>query len=289
MAGTTTPTKALHAVRRRLRACLPDRVVIARNFAAQFGRPLNWRRPETFNEKICWLMLHQRTPFVAHCTDKHAVREIVSARVGSRYLNECYGVWSRPDRIPFDQLPDAFVLKVTSGWAMNVMCPDKAALDRPEALRKLTRWMAINHYWAWREWQYKDLVPRILAERYLGLGPPDYKFFCFNGEPRAISLDRGRFTREHTRDFFDAEWNVLPVAYSRPRSARPAPRPPLLEEMLDVARGLARGVPFVRVDLYAVDGRVIFGEMTWSPEAGRGRFDPDSYDRLLGSYLTLPG
>jgi TupA-like ATPgrasp len=277
----------LQSLRRRVRDYLPDRLVIARNFAQRFGRRLDWNRPETFNEKLCWLMLHHRTPFVSRCTDKYAVRDIVSARVGSRYLNECYGVWTRPDQIPFEQLPTAFVLKVTGGWAMNVICPDKAGLDRQEVRSKLTGWMTQNHYRAWREWQYKDIPPRVLAERYLGANVPDYKFLCFNGEPLLIQVDVDRYVH-HTRAFFDPEWNLLPLAYSRPRCERPPARPPQLGEMLEVARGLARNVPFVRVDLYVVDGRVIFGEMTWSPEAGRGRFEPESYDRLLGSYLELP-
>ncbi len=279
-------------VRRSLSDCVPDRMALARRFRRTFGRPLNLKNPKTFNEKLFWLMLYYRTPLITRLADKYEVRQYVAERAEPRILNDLFAVWDRVDDIDFKTLPEAFVLKVTWGSGMNIFCPKISELNVETTKQRLLFWMNRNStYWDTRAWSYKDLKPRIICERLLidstwGT-PPDYKFFCFGGEPRFVQVDTDRFTR-HGRDLFDLDWQPLPFIYAYPSSGRIVPRPTNLDEMVAFARRLSHGFPFVRVDLYAIDGRTLFGEMTWYPEAGEGQFSPDSYDTYWGAVLQLP-
>jgi hypothetical protein len=244
---------------------LPDRLALARRFEQIFGRRLNLRAPRTFNEKLLWLILYYRTPLVTRLADKYEVRSYVAEHVGQGILNDVYGVWDSVGDIDFGKLPNAFALKVTWGWGMNVLCLKKAELDVDRTKEQLTSWMRRSHYWSFREWSYKDIQPRIMCERLLIDGtwgvPPDYKLFCFGGEPRFVQVDTDRFAR-HGRDLFDLDWRRLPFTYVYASGGRAIPRPSNLEEMVASARMLANGFPFVRVDFYALDGRTIFGEIT---------------------------
>jgi len=272
---------------------LPDRWVYAMQFKRKFGRRLNLAAPRTFNEKLHWLMLYYRRPEMTQIADKYAVRAFVASRVGASLLNDLYGVWDDPLGMAaaLRQLPDSFVLKVTSGSGQNIICPDKSRLDVQDAQRQLAAWMRRSEYWVSREWCYKDITPRIVCERYLtddaGTSPPDYKFFCFDGEPRVVQVDTTRFT-DHRRDLFDLRWNQLPFCLEWPLSGRQIPRPRHFDEMISVARALSHGFPFVRVDLYSTARGPIFGEMTWYPGGGLLRFKPDHYDLELGHALRLP-
>jgi hypothetical protein len=194
--------------------------------------------------------------------------------------------------IDFAMLPEAFVLRVTWGSDMNILCPNKSELDVRDTRGKLASWMMRNHYWAMREWCYKNIKPRIICERFLidrvWHTPPDYKFFCFGGEPRFVEVVIARFT-QYSRDFVDLDWRLLPFNYgSCPSSEKAVARPSNLDEMTEFARRLANDFPFVRVDFYAIDGQTLFGEMTWYPLAGEFRFVPESYDRYWGEVLQLP-
>lgn len=279
-------------IRRFLSDRVPDRVVLARRFERAFGRRLNLKNPRTFNEKLFWLMLHYRTPLVTRLADKYEVRSYVAERIGSGVLNELYGVWDHVGDIDFENLPEAFALKVTWGTARNIFCRNKSELNVHETKERLAYWMSRNYYWVCREWCYKHIKPRIICERFVidsvwGT-PPDYKFFCFGGEPRFVQVDTDRFT-QHKRDLFDLDWQAVPFTYQEfPSSKRAIPRPSNWEEMVAFARILSRGFPFVRTDLYSLNGRTLFGEMTWYPSAGEGRFWPDSYDWYWGEALQLP-
>jgi len=277
--------------RRFLSNLLPDRIVLARRFRRTFGRRLNLKNPQTFNEKLFWLMLYYRTPLVTRLADKYEVRGYVAERVGSERLNELYGVWDRVSDIDFDKLPDAFVLKVNWGWGANVFCPRRSDLDVRKTKEQLAAWMRRSHYWLAREWCYKNIKPRIICERLLiddewGT-PPDYKFFCFGGEPRFVKVHTDRFG-QHGRGLFDLDWQPTSFSYGPPSSGRPALRPKNLDDMLACARSLSQGLPFVRVDLYAITGRTVFGEMTWQPAAGRNGFLPEGYNKYWGDELRLP-
>jgi hypothetical protein len=176
---------------------VPDRIMLARRFKREFGRAPNLKNPRTFNEKLLWLMLYYRTPRATRLADKYEVRGYVAERVGPARLNELYGVWDRVSDIDFDTLPDAFVLKVNWGWGANVFCRRRSELDVPKTKEQLAAWMRRSHYWSAREWCYKNIEPRIVCERLLtddrwGI-PPDYKFFCFGGEPRFVKVHTDRF------------------------------------------------------------------------------------------------
>jgi hypothetical protein len=272
-------------------AVIPDRVVLARRFKRTFGRRLDLQNPQTFNEKLYWMMLYYRPPLMSQLADKYEVRPYVAERAGPHILNELYGVWDRVTDVDFDRLPDSFALKVNWGWRMNLFCRDKAAFDVEAARRQLSAWMRRSHYWNQREWTYKDIKPRIICERLLTdptwASPTDYGFHCYGGEPRFVRVHSDR-ARQHGSDTFDLQWQRPPFNIGRPPSGRLIPRPVNLDEMVACARSLSRGWPFVRVDLYSIEGRTVFGEMTWHPSAGTSHFIPESYDRYWGDQLHLP-
>ena len=247
-------------------------------------------RPVTFNEKIQWLKLHDRNPIYRTLVDKYAVRQFVAQRIGYHYLNKVYGLWDNPDEIEFDALPDRFVLKVTHGSGMNLLVPDKSKLDIRHTVRQLKKWCSRDYYSIGREWAYKDLPRRVVCERLLvdeiGELPLDYKVFCFNGCPKLIQVDVDRFGN-HTRAFYDTDWvkQDFQLLYNAP--SVPIKRPGRLEEMLEGACALSAGIPFVRVDFYALP-EIFFGEMTFYPENGLGPFRPLCWDTRLGNLIALP-
>jgi hypothetical protein len=278
--------------RRALSDAVPDRIVLARRFKRTFGRRLDLRNPQTFNEKLYWMMLYYRPPLMSQLADKYAVRPYVAERVGPHILNELYGVWDHAADIDFSRLPDTFVLKVNWGWRMNLFCRDRATFDVETARRQLTAWMRRSHYWNTREWVYKDITPRVVCERLLidpvWSSPTEFVFSCFDGEPRFVRIHTDRATGPLGTDIFDAQWQKPPFVVNRTDSGRSTERPSNFDEMLDCARRLARGWPFVRVDFLGVEGRTVFGEMSWHPGAGTQVFIPDSYDRYWGRQLRLP-
>lgn len=269
----------------------PDAIILARRFHATVGRPINWTAPRTFTEKIYWQMRYARDPRMPQLADKVAVRDFVVARGAGAHLARCYGVWKRVAEVPFAALPPTFVLKVAWGSGMNLICHDPAAFDIARAKATLTAWAQRNHYWNHREWAYKSIRPRILAEELLldasGQIPEDYKFFCFDGVPRLIQVDRDRFTR-HTQNFYTPDWTLLPVRCKHPPGEPMLPRPASLPTMLALAGTLSADFPFVRVDLYALPDRVVFGEMTWYPQAGTATFEPARYEDEFGAWLRVP-
>jgi hypothetical protein len=277
--------------RAMLAEATPDRVVLSRRYRRIFGRPLDLRHPETFNEKLCWLSLYYRTPLVTTLADKYAVRDYVTARVGPEVLNELYGHWTSAWDIDFDALPDTFVLKVNWGWRYNIFCRGKADLDIGRTRWQLNEWMCRSHYWNMREWCYKHITPRIICERLLvdpvEINPVEYGFHCFGGEPRFVRVHKNRATNL-TVDIFTIDWQKPPFVVNRPSSGKVVDPPPNFAEMVSVARRLAHGWPFVRVDLYGIAGRTVFSEMTLSPGAASNRFIPESYEYYWGQELPLP-
>jgi len=269
----------------------PERLVLARRFRRVHGRRIDWRNPTLFNEKIYWIMHHMRSPIMPRLADKYAVREFVGQRLSPRYLNELYGVWTSGDEVDFDALPPTFVLKATHGSGMVLVCRDRDTFDEAAARATMDRWLRTNYGRAKREWAYQPIRPRLIAEALLDNGGGDlfdYKFFCFGGDPRLIQFDAQRFSG-HRRELFTPDWrriNTYRLIY--PPVGRDVPRPDNLAEMLDCARRLSRGFVFVRVDLYSVSGRTIFGAVTWYPEGGWGRFEPIDAEHALGAALRLP-
>ncbi len=267
-----------------------DFVRIQRVWHRSRGKWLDMDNPRTFNEKLQWLKLYWRDDRMTICADKYRVREYIAEKVGPGILNDLYGVYERAEDINFEELPASFVLKVNHHSGGNVLCRDITKLDRSAACTFLNQYLRQDHFKPAREWSYKNIPRRIIAEKYLeenGKPPTDYKIFCFNGEPLFIEVDKDRI-ENHVRNCYDLEWNLLPFIYKFPNMEEPVMKPTGLKDMLHYAKILSADFPFVRVDFYCIQGRVWFGEMTFYPSGGTGRFSPESYDEYWGNYLILP-
>lgn len=260
---------------------------------------LHLDNPKTFTEKLQWLKLYNRRNEFTTMVDKYAVKQYVANIIGDQYIIPTLGVWDKFEDIDFDSLPNQFVLKTTHGGGGNgiVICKDKATFDKRKAKSILNKSLNEDIYLLLREWPYKNVPKRIIAEKFMApeksfapKGLPDYKFFCFNGEPRFCQVIRDRHIKE-TIDFYDMDWNhqefigLNPVALN---GLNPAARPGHLDEMADICRMLAKDIPFVRVDLYVIDDKEYFGELTFYPASGMGVFTPEEWNGRLGDLLTLP-
>lgn len=256
-----------------------------------FKKPLHLDQPVAFTEKIQWMKTYGSNDTYSTLVDKYAVRGYVVSKVGSGYLNELYGVFKDVSEIDFHTLPNKFVLKATHGSGWNILCPDKNQLDLEATRRQLRHWLRTNFYRISREPNYKNIPPRIICERFLAeegnIGLLDFKFFCFHGHVKVVQVDFDRFTN-HTRNMYDRNWNLYPFTFIYPNNSRHLPEPKNLREMIEVSETLAGEMPLVRVDLYNVASRILFGELTFTPESGFGRFKPEEWDYTLGVYLQLP-
>lgn len=297
-----------------------DRRFISWQYHAMTGKRLRLDPPVDFNEKIQWLKLYYRNPLLVKCADKWAVREFVKERIGEKYLAECIGVYDNVEKIPFDELPDQFVLKATHGSGWNIICPDKSKIDWRLVKRKMQKWLKMDFSQNGREWQYHEIKPQIICEKYL-VDPEypmirDYKLFTFKGETKYIWVDftepvvesmsnvmngigpevgfsKPKLARglARYRNIYDVEWHFMPDRGSlhRCKSTDSVRKPECLGEMISVARELAKDFPQCRVDLYVIGGRrIVFGELTFSCGNGCNAFYPQSFNDELGSYVELP-
>lgn len=254
-------------------------------------RRLNLRNPTTFNEKTIWLKMNQRYPLAGVYADKVRVKDFVREVAGDKYVIPTLAVHDAVNDIDFTALPEAFVLKANHGSGWNIICPDKTKLDADGARRRLRGWLRMNYFDVGKEYQYRNIQPKILVESYLEdtAADPliDYKIFCFSGEPLFIQIDADRHTN-HTRNFYDLEWNLMPFTTCYPLGTKKLARPSALDEMLALAQKLAKGLVFARIDLYYHRDRVFFGEITLHHGGGFEPFFPREYDLALGQYICLP-
>ena len=226
--------------------------------------------------------------------DKQGAKEFVEKIIGRENIIPTLGVWDRAEEIDFDTLPDRFVLKCTHDSGGLVICKDKSKLDKKKAIRKLNGCLKHNFFWGQREWPYKDIKPRIIAEQYMEDEEngelKDYKFFCFDGVPKAmfIASDRNTPGEETKFDFFDMDFNHLPFTNGHPNAKIDIQKPLLFEEMKSVASQLSQGISHVRVDLYQINNKVYFGEMTFFHWSGFVPFNPEEWDYKFGSWIKLP-
>ena len=258
---------------RRMLVRMPvsDRLFIQLMFWNKNRRWLNLDNPRTLMEKINWLRLNHDFRRFAPLADKYAVREHVGKTIGQQYLNKIYGEYQDAEEILYTDLPERFVLKATHGSEMNYFCWDKRTEDLNQ-LRQICRsWLLQNFYWEARDPVYLDITPRIICEAMLSESPVnsivDYKFFCYDGNPMCIQVDFDRHIA-HKQNFYDLAWRLQPYRMSFPPHPEPVPKPATLEEMIQVAKLLSAGLPFVRIDLYSVRDRVLFGEYTFIPSSG---------------------
>lgn len=276
----------------RVFSIIPDGVYVRLQYRKNFGKWPNLRNPKTFNEKLNWLKLNDHNPQYTKMVDKFAVKDYVAEKIGTEYVIPTYGVWDRAEDIDFDALPKKFVLKATHDSGRVIICNDKSKLDREWAIEAMRQSLKRNFYAVTREWPYKDVKPRIIAEILLETnedgGVPDYKFFCFNGKVKFLKVDVGRFT-DHRANYYDKDFKLLEfreaVFELSPDSS--VKRPSHLDEMIRLAEILADKMRFVRVDFYEVDDKVYFGEITFFPGSGMHVFDPEYADEMVGSYLRL--
>lgn len=252
---------------------------------------LDLENPRTFNEKLQWLKLHDRNPAYTQMADKYAVREYIKNTIGQEYLIPLLGVWDSFDEIDFDKLPNQFVLKCNHDSGSVVICKDKTEFDFESAKNTLTKSINMNYYYRCREYPYKNIAPKIIAEKYMvdesGYELKDYKFFAFDGSVKAlfIATDRPHDTRF---DFFDMEFNHLPIINGHPNTTKVLKRPECFDEMIKLAEILSVGIPHIRVDFYEINGRVYFGELTFYHWAGFTPFEPKEWDYTFGSWIKLP-
>lgn len=279
---------------------LSDELYLKLRFRFKMGCWPNLKDPKTFQEKINWLKLHDRNPRYTKMVDKYAVKEYVAKKIGNEYIIPTLGVWENPEDIDFNILPNQFVLKTTHGGGSGgvVVCRDKKNFDRNKAIWKLRDSMDSDIYRNLREWPYKNVKKRVLAEKYMVptdmVNNPiydlsDYKFFCFNGEPYYCQVIRDRHTKE-TIDFYDMEWNHMPFVGLNPvakNGVEPVAKPVHLEQMKVICRKLSKDIKFSRIDLYVIDDKIYFGEITLYPASGIGIFYPNKWNIELGNLIIL--
>lgn len=296
------PGHALAGLLRRLWFLFPnDKLYVSLIYRLESGKNLDLKDPKTFTEKIQWLKLFDRRNEYITMVDKISAKEYVSKLIGREYVIPTLGEWNHFEEIDFDKLPDRFVLKTNHGGGGNavVLCKGKESFNKAKAKRVLELSLRRNGYWAYREWPYKKIIPKIFAESLIDVSEDvtsnsadlvDYKFFCFNGEPKYCQVIQNRSIKE-TIDFFDMEWNhqgFVGLNPGVPNAVNKPSKPMHFEEMKLLARKLSEGLSFVRIDLYDTDERVYFGEITFYPASGLGEFNPKEYDLKLGEMVQLP-
>ncbi len=268
---------------------MPDEKYIKRMYKCSIGRELDLQNPKTFTEKLNWLKLYDHRPEYTLMADKYESKKIIAEIVGSRYVIPTLVVWESFDEIDFDSLPEQFVLKCTHDSGSVIIVQDKSRLNIKKACRILQKGLGRNYYSEFREWPYKDIKPRIMAEQYLSDIQAEYKIFCFDGEPGLILVCKGKAHGEgRTNDYYDMSFKHIPVRAEYPNAPTPDEKPVELDEMLEVARKLSAGIPQVRIDFYLAGGKVYTGEITFYHEAGNTKFKPEIYDEKFGELITLP-
>ena len=273
---------------------MPDEEYLKRRFHARMGYSLDLSHPQTYNEKLQWLKLYDRKPNYTKMVDKLEAKEYVSSIIGEEYIIPTLGVWDRFEDIDFDSLPNQFVLKCTHDSGGIVICRDKRVLNKAAAARKIKKSLRNSFYWIGREWPYKDVKPRIIAEKYMEDDETselrDYKFFTFNGKAKAlyIATDRQLEGVETKFDFFDMDYHHLPFTNGHPNAPKLPDKPKKFDEMRKLAELLGSGMPQLRVDFYEANGRVFFGELTFFHMSGLVPFNPNEWDKTFGAWIELP-
>lgn len=284
--------KILKFIRNNSARFVPDKLYLSILFRHRLGYSMDWDNPKTFNQKLQWLKLNDRRPEYTRMVDKYEAKKYVADIIGDEYIIPTIGVWNSVDEIDFDALPQQFVLKCTHDSGGIVVCKDKLHLDIAEAKKKLRKGLKTNFYWQSCEYPYRGVKPRIIGEEYMediSGELRDYKFFCFDGEPKFMFVATDRMKADDTKfDFFDMDYNHLPFTNGHPNAAIPPKKPETFEQMKLLAAKLSQGIPHVRVDFYDVEGHVYFGEMTFFHWSGMTPFEPEEWDYKFGEWITLP-
>ena len=273
---------------------IPDSKFLSWRFRLNVGYKLDLNNPKSFNEKIQWMKLKEFHPEYTKLLDKVSAKGYVTEKIGKEYIIPTLGIWNTIEEIEWDKLPTSFVIKNTGDSGGVIVCKDKSKIDIAQAKRVLKEGLETNYYDRNKEYPYKDVKPRIIAEAYMedesGYELKDYKIFCFDGEPKFlfVASDRQKKGEDTKFDFFDMDWNHLPVTNGHLNAKVPPQKPSNFEEMVEVASKLSKGYRHVRVDLYNINGKVYFGELTFFHDSGLVPFVPLEWDYKFGEYLVLP-
>lgn len=273
---------------------ISDSDAIKKRFSSRVGREVELANPIKYNDKLQWLKLNWDDPIASKCADKFLVREVVEERIGSEYLNKIHAVYNSVEEIDIESLPNQFVLKGTHGSGYNIICSDKNKTDWKIEFNKMRRWMNQNYFWTNREPVYKNTQPRIICEQFLvqddEIELRDYRFFCFEGEPKFITVDFSITDKSKTRrNLYDLDWNLMDAEISYPKETTiKVKKPEKLKEMIELSHKLSAGFPHARIDFYYINNKIIFGEITFFHQNGMGRISPDTFETTMGSWIKLP-
>ena len=287
------PRKLLLALDKRI-PLLSDRLFLKLKFKDMMGYKLNLRHPKTFNEKIQWLKLHDRKPEYVQMVDKIEAKKYVAEKIGEEYIIPTISTCDHFDEINLWNLPEQFVIKCSHDSGGLIICRDKNRLDVAAARKKIDKCLKKNFYYQSREWPYKNVKPKILIEKYMSDKKQkelvDYKFYCFNGSPKYLYVSEGLENHATAKiEFFDMAFRSAPFHRDDYMIFNTKPnKPETFEKMKSIARSLSKGIPFVRVDLYEINGKIYFGELTFTPCGGYMPFNPKEWDEKLGQILELP-
>ena len=272
---------------------LPDKLFLQIAYLLYLGKFLNLKNPKTYNEKLQWLKLYNRNPEYTKMVDKYEAKKYVSSIIGEEHIIPTLGIYDTVDEIPWDSLPNQFVLKCSHDSGGLVICQDKSKLDIKAAKRKLKKSLSKNYYSTSKEWPYKNVKRRLIIEKYMvdesGYELKDYKFFCFNGKVKCLKVDFNRAI-DHHANYYDENWNLLKFGESEfpPVYSKKIEKPVTLKTMITLAERISKDIPFVRVDFYSIKNKVFFGEITFYPASGIGKLTSDEWDKRLGSWIKLP-
>ena len=274
---------------------LSDEEFLKRAYKAFMGKELDLDNPITFNEKLQWLKLHDHNPAYTNMVDKYEAKGYITDKLGNdNYIIPTIGIWNSFDEIDFSKLPNQFVLKCTHDSGGLVIVRDKSNMDMKAARRKIEKSLVHNYYYNTREWPYKNIKPRIIAEPYIEDETyhelRDYKFFCFDGEVKAlfVATERQAVGEDTKFDFFDENYNHLDIINGHPNASVPPEKPVNFKKMKEISEILSKGIPQIRVDFYEANGKLLIGELTLCHWSGLIPFEPEEWDRIFGSWITLP-
>lgn len=270
-----------------------DETYLKWTFARNVGYIPDLINPRSFNEKLQWLKLHDQHPEYTRLVDKISAKDYVASIIGKEYIIPTIGVWDSVENVEWESLPNQFVIKCSGDSGGVVVCKNKSKLDIDAAKKKLKKGWGKNYFRYNKEYPYKNIRNRIIAELYMedesGYELKDYKFFCFNGSPRFLKVDFDRQTN-HKANYYSLDWELLPF-YEKEFPQDPnkiITKPQNFEEMIEIARRLSQNIPFVRIDLYNINGMIYFGEITFFPASGLGIIEPIGWDEKIGEYIKLP-
>ena len=277
-----------------IRMLVPSKFHIKIDYYIRIEKNNNFKNPITFNEKLQWLKLYDRKQEYIKMVDKYEVRKYIAETIGEKYLIPLLGVYNNFDEIDFSIFPDQFVLKCTHDSGGNVICTDKSKFDIDAARKKINNSLKKNYYYHGMEWPYKNVKPRIICEKYMvdesGTDLKDYKFMCFNGKVKCITVCLNRNSKSGLNiDFYDLNWEPMEIVITNlSNSGYKIMKPKNFDKMVEIAEKLSENITFVRVDFYEADGQLYFGELTLYPGSGFEKFIPESYDYLMGCWIQLP-